>query len=135
MQQFKNMTKEEFKKLNSSGIHFWENGYNVVITCKYIQTWEQFTEVLGNAFQLPMRNENYHGTADWMQDLTWLGKHEIIRLYFYEWNELAKLNEDVKKHIVMLLSSLTQWWKEDVKDSFMDGKPGEPKEFEVVLVN
>jgi len=134
MQDFKNMTKEEFKKLNN-GTFFWKNGYNVILSCKYIQSWEQFAEALGNAFQFPMRNEAYAGTQDWMEDLTWLGKQENIRIYLCDWKELLKKDKKAKENVVMLFYGLIHWWKEDVKECFIEGKPGEPKEFEVILID
>ena len=99
MKEIKKMRKEEFKKLND-GTAFWKTGYHVIISCNYIQTWEQLAEALGNAFQFPMRNEGFDGTWDWLTDLSWLGKQPRISIYFYESEKLLKGDRKLKEEVL-----------------------------------
>ena len=130
----KTISKEEFNNIND-GVYFEGNEFNVVISCRYIQTWEQMAEVLGNAFQFPMRNENMYATWDWLTDLSWLGAKDKIRIYFYEEQELYKLDMSFKEQFFNWLKDLIEFWKNDVKNAYINGKPGEQKIFEIFLVN
>ena len=76
----------------NDGVAFWKTGFHVIISCQYLQTWEQLAEALGNAFQFPMRNEGLDGTWDWLTDLTWLGKQDRICIYFFEAEKLLQGN-------------------------------------------
>ena len=134
MTRIKNLTYEEFKILNA-GTNFSENGFNVIISCQFIQTWEQLAEALGNAFQFPMRNEGLDGTWDWLTDLSWLGEQKRISIYFYNEKELFKNNFSLKKKVINWLEELLQFWETDVKDAVIAGKSGEPKDFKIYFIN
>ena len=134
MNKFIEISKEDFYKLNNENF-FWVNGFNVVLSCQYIQSWEQLAESLGNAFQFPMRNEQMDGTWDWLTDLSWLGNQKIIRIYFYESKYLLKSNPAFKEKIFCWLKDLIEFWREDVKTTFIAGKPGEPKEIDIYMVD
>ena len=133
MKKIKTLTKEAFKKMND-GVAFWKTGFHVIISCQYIQTWEQLAEALGNAFQFPMRNEGLDGTWDWLTDLTWLGKQDRICIYFFEAEKLLQGNIALKEQVLNFFEDVIQFWKEDVKTAFIEGKRGKPKSFEVYLV-
>lgn len=133
MSAIKYLTKEEFRKLNNGEVFY--DGFHVVLSCQYIQTWEQLAEALGNAFQFPMRNEGLNGTWDWITDLTWLGTQESIKIYFYNSQELFKDDTALKKYILEWFERVAEFWREDVKNAFLEGKPGEPKNFEIYLVD
>ena len=134
MTDIQDMTKENFEKLNIA-CGFSDNGYQVVIFCRYIQTWQQLAEALGNAFQLPMRNEGFDGTWDWMTDLSWLGKTEKIVIYLYEEQELLKNDCILKTQVMSWLEDLIRFWKEDIKHTFVARKHGKVKNFEIYSVN
>lgn len=132
--KIKNLTKEEFESLND-GIYFLENGFHVIISCQYIQSWKQLAEALGNAFQFPMRNEGLDGTWDWLTDLSWLGDQTKINIYFYNEKELFRNNYSLKKQVFEWFESLIHFWEIDVKEAFIAGKPGKSKTFEIYLIN
>lgn len=134
MNKFKILTKDEFESLNRETL-FWNNGYTVVINCKFIQEWEQLAEALGNAFQLPMRNEGPDGTWDWLTDLSWLGEQNKISLYLVNEKELFRDNFDLKKDVYNWFGELVRFWNEDVKSAFIAGKKGKPKIFDIYFVN
>ncbi len=134
MERLKKITKEEFKIL-TNGIAFFNNGFNIIISCKYIQTWDQLAEALGNAFQFPIRNEGLDGTWDWLTDLSWLGDQKRIRIYLYDEKELLKNDASLKKQVLCWFEELIQFWEVDVKDAFIAGKPGETKDFEIYLIS
>jgi len=133
MKNIKKMTKEEFKKINNGTVFY--RGFHVVINCKFIQTWEQLAEALGNAFQFPMRDEGFDGTWDWLTDLSWLGDQNEISLYFYESDELLKSNLILKIKIFDFFNDFVEYWKEEVKTAFIGGKPGKVKQIRIYLVN
>ena len=134
MKKFKELTKEDFKKLNLQTL-FCGSEFNIIISCQYIQTWEQLAEVLGNAFQFPMRNEGLDGTWDWLTDLSWLGKQDKINIYFYEEQKLLKNNLLLKEQVLNLFEELVDYWKEEVQNVFIAGKLGVPKCIQIYLVN
>ena len=102
--------------------------YLVTLHMKYIHTWEQFAEALGNAFQLPMRNEGMDGTKDWMEDLELLDKY-AYKLVLFDFYELD--NQALKELLLKFLTYIIQWWEKDVVQYCVGG---EPKSFEVYLV-
>ncbi len=106
-----------------------KGNYLVTIRMDYINSWEKFAEAMGNAFQLPMRNEGFDGTRDWMEDLEWLGKQSYT-LIFYNFSILTdiKLKDIIMKFLTMVL----EWWEKDVIKYCIDG---EAKTFNVYLVN
>ena len=134
MKEIKKMRKEEFKKLND-GTAFWKTGYHVIISCNYIQTWEQLAEALGNAFQFPMRNEGFHGTRDWLTDLSWLGKQPRISIYFYESEKLLKGDRKLKEEVLNFFEELIEFWRDEENIGVIDGEKGKPKDFRVYLVD
>ena len=121
--------------LNALENYHLHEGYKVVISCNYIQSWEQLAEALGNAFQFPMRNEGMDGTWDWITDLDWLGEENNISIYLYEYKKLCGENPSLKAHILEWFNELVQYWYEDVKTVYLKGKLGEPKNFNVYLVD
>ena len=133
MDNLKRITEEEFQKRND-GICF-AKGFHAIISCRYIQTWEQLAEALGNAFQFPMRNEGMDGTWDWLTDLSWLGDREEINLYFDREKELLKSDSALKEKVFDFFERLVLFWREDVKEAFIAGAAGKPKQFNVYLVN
>ena len=120
MKEIKKMRKEEFKKLND-GTAFWKTGYHVIISCNYIQTWEQLAEALGNAFQFPMRNEGFDGTWDWLTDLSWLGKQPRISIYFYESEKLLKGDRKLKEEVLNLINKYVKAEKKEEVDKVNEG--------------
>ena len=133
MDNLKRITEEEFQKRND-GICF-AKGFHAIISCRYIQTWEQLAEALGNAFQFPMRNEEMDGTWDWLTDLSWLGDREEINLYFDREKELLKSDSALKEKVFDFFERLVLFRREDVKEAFIAGAAGKPKQFNVYLVN
>mgnify|MGYP001623277520 FL=1 len=134
MERLTKITKEEFKILTNN-ICLKNNGFNIIISCKYIQTWDQLAEALGNAFQFPIRNEGLDGTWDWLTDLSWLGDQKRISIYLYDEKELFKNDSSLKKQVLCWFEELIQFWEVDVKYAFIAGKPGETKEFKIYLVS
>lgn len=134
MERLTKITKEEFKILTNN-ICLKNNGFNIIISCKYIQTWDQLAEALGNAFQFPIRNEGLDGTWDWLTDLSWLGDQKRIRIYLYDEKELLKNDASLKKQVLCWFEELIQFWEVDVKDAFIAGKPGKTKDFEIYLIS
>ena len=134
MDKFEYLSLEDFKKLND-GKHFWNNGYHCIIDCNFIQTWEQFAETLGNTFQLPMRNEQFNGTWDWMTDLSWLGPANNINIYLYNEEKMFHKDNKLKTEVLHWLNELIQFWQVDVKAAFIAGKPGVPKNFKIYIIN
>ena len=102
--------------------------YFVTLHMKYIHTWEQFAEALGNAFQLPMRNEGVDGTKDWMEDLEWLNKY-AYKLVLFDFFKLD--NKEFKDLLIKFLTCIVEWWEKDVVQYCVKG---ESKSFEVYLV-
>ena len=134
MERLTKITKEEFKILTNN-ICLKNNGFNIIISCKYIQTRDQLAEALGNAFQFPIRNEGLDGTWDWLTDLSWLGDQKRISIYLYDEKELFKNDSSLKKQVLCWFEELIQFWEVDVKYAFIAGKPGETKEFKIYLVS
>ena len=134
MERLTKITKEEFKILTNN-ICLKNNGFNIIISCKYIQTWDQLAEALGNAFQFPIRNEGLDGTWDWLTDLSWLGDQKRISIYLYDEKELFKNDSSLKKQVLCWFEELIQFWEVDVKYAFIAGKPGETKEFKIYSVS
>ena len=95
---------------------------------KYIHTWEQFAEALGNAFQLPIRNEGFDGTKDWMEDLEWLNKY-AYKLVLFDFFKLE--NSEFKALLIKFLTCIVEWWEKDIVQYCVNG---ESKSFEVYLV-
>ena len=106
-----------------------KNLFLATINMTHTQTWEQFAEALGNAFQLPMRNEGFDGTLDWMQDLDWLNR-EAYAIILYNYSKLS--NSEVKKLLIEFFAIITQWWEKDVTQFCVGGKA---KSFNVYLVD
>lgn len=102
--------------------------YIVTLHMKYIQTWEQFAETLGNAFQLPMRNEGVDGTKDWMEDLGWLNKRAYTLIIFDFFDLKSKNFKDL---LIKFFTCIIEWWEKGIIQFCVEG---EPKSFEVYLV-
>lgn len=134
MYNFKQITKINFEKINREK-YFSNDKFNVIISCKYIQTWEQMAEALGNAFQFPMRNEGLDGTWDWMTDLSWLGMKENIDIYLYQEECLFAKNYELKMQVYKWFSEIIQFWEKDVLDAYIAGMQGKPKHVSIYLVN
>lgn len=132
MKNLKKISSKEFKSLND-GFHFVK-GFHVIISCQYIQTWEQLSEALGNAFQFPIRDEDMDATWDWLTDLSWLGNQEEINIYFDHEKEFFKSDLPLKERVFNFFDKLILFWKEDVKTAFIAGERGKPKQFNVYLI-
>ena len=93
-----------------------------------IETWEQFSEVLGNVFKFPIKNEGFDGTRDWLEDLEWIEKNSY-EVYLFNYYKIK--NIDLKKLIYILFTSVTEWWSNGVTKFCVDGVA---KSFNVYLV-
>ena len=122
------ISEENAKKMILTSVENRDTFF-VTLNMRYTQTWEQFAEALGNAFQLPMRNEGIDGTQDWMEDLDWLNK-EAFTIILFNYSEL--LNKDFKNLLVEFFNRIIEWWEEGVTQFCVGGKA---KPFNIYLVN
>lgn len=121
------ISAEEGENLSLRG-HNAGDEYVVILHMRHISTWDGFAEALGNAFQLPMRGEGVDGTADWMQDLSWI-KYRSYKVILFDFFSLK--DKKLQNTLRAFWEQIARWWERDVL-TFCVG--GERRDFQVYFV-
>ena len=121
------ITESEAKKIILSNEK--QKTHLAIIDFINVKSWSDFVIVLGDIYQLPIRNEGYDGTRDWMEDLDWLPYGEYVAILY---NLSSIQDKNLKENNLSLFKLVIQWWEKDVEQFCVGGKA---KPFNVYLVN
>lgn len=122
--------KEIIKKLAD------EKYFIAEIDGENIDTLEKYMREIICAFHFPkgmFKNlDSFDSYNDWMRDLNWLGDYAGYALFIINEKEMLKKHQEIKNTIFELfIDTIIPFWKDEVVDVVVGGKP---KEFDVFIV-
>lgn len=128
------------QKVNSQDVEFIKEKldsndrvYVVEVSGSNIQSWEDYISEIQSKFLFPTSCvDNIDGYLDWMRDLDWLNKEEIV-LIINDFSIFLKDDPKLKNEIISdFVDIILPFWQDEVKKVVVEGKA---KPFIVYLVD
>ena len=89
------------------------------IKCLYLS---DYLNLISDLFQFPMKVKGLDGYNDWMKDLSWIGKNQIV-IIIYNFQQF--LQKDVSSKTAILedfYEIILPWWESEVVNCVVGGE-------------
>ncbi len=101
--------------------------YKVEIDGEKVQTWEDYINIIQDMFKFPSSCVgSIDRYLDWIRDLSWLDKEEIIEAYVIvikNYDIFLAENIELKNSIITdFVDCILPFWEEEVKQVVLGGK-------------
>lgn len=112
-QKMKNIREEIQKR---------EDIFLVEIKGEQCTTLSEYLDVMSDSLQFPIRAKGLDGYLDWMTDLTWIEKPEVI-IVIYEFKDFLENDLQIKEAIIEDFKGIIlPWWESEVVNYVVEGE-------------
>ena len=112
-QKLKNIREEIQKR---------EDIFLVEIKGEQCTNLSEYLDVMSDFLQFPIRAKGLDGYLDWMTDLTWIEKPEVI-IVIYEFKDFLENDLQIKEAIIEDFKGIIlPWWESEVVNYVVEGE-------------